>query len=154
MIVVDVNILAYFFMAGDKTPAAQQLREAEDHWVAPDLWRHEFANILVCACLFSKLPLLEARRIWQDAEDLMRGNEYAVDLAGLLPVAVEGRATAYDAEYILLARSLGTTCVTEDGPLRKAFPADTVSMADFLGSEGSPQALHESRPAYRTRRRK
>ena len=47
MIVVDANILAYFFMEGGKTRLARQLREADAHWVAPEMWRHEFANILV-----------------------------------------------------------------------------------------------------------
>lgn len=154
MIVVDANILAYFFMEGEKTQAARRLREADAHWVAPEIWRHEFANILVCACLFSKLPLPEAQRIWKDAEDLMRDNEYAADLSCVLPLAIEGGATAYDSEYILLARSLGVACITEEGPLRKAFPADTVSMAVFLGLEKKPGVVREPRAAYRTRRRK
>ena len=154
MIVVDANILAYFFIAGEKTRVARQLREVDARWVAPEIWRHEFANILVSACLFSKLPLPEAQRIWKEAQDLMRGNEYATDLSGVLPLAIEGSATAYDAEYILLARSLGATCVTEDGPLRKAFPADTISMAGFLGSRGGAEVVRETRPAYQVRRRR
>ena len=33
--------------------------------------------------------------------------------------------------------------VTEDGPLRKAFPADTVSMAAFPGLETGPGVVRE-----------
>lgn len=154
MIVVDANILAYFFMEGGKTHLARQLREADARWVAPEMWRHEFANILVSACLFSKLPLPEAQRIWQEAEDMMRGGEYASDVSGVLPLAVQSGATAYDAEYILLARSLGVPCVTEDGPLRERFPANTVSMAMFLGLRDGPALVRERKAIYCARRKK
>lgn len=154
MIVVDANVLAYFFLEGRKTALARQLREADAHWVAPDLWRHEFANIIVSACLFSALRLPDARRLWSEAEAMMRGNEYAADLSAVLPLAVEGGATAYDAEHILLARSLGVPCVTEDGALRKAFPAHTISMGGFLGLENGPAAVREDRGTYRTRRKR
>lgn len=154
MIVVDANILAYFFMEGGKTHLARQLREADARWVAPEIWRHEFANILVSACLFSKLPLPEAHRIWQEAEDMMRGGEYTSDVSSVLPLAVQSGATAYDAEYILLARSLGVPCVTEDGPLRERFPTNAVSMATFLGLRGSPTVVREKQAAYCVRRKR
>lgn len=143
MIVVGVDILAYFFLEGVKTPAARRLRELDDHWAAPEIWRHEFANILVRACRSSRLPLPDAHRIWREAEDLMRGSEHAADQSGALSLAVLERAeTAYDAQYVLLARSLDVKCVTEDARLRRAFPADTICMSDFLGLECLPDAGH------------
>ncbi len=154
MIVVDANILAYFFMEGGKTRLARQLREADARWVAPEMWRHEFANILVSACLFSKLPLPQAQRIWQEAEEMMRGCEYASDVCSILPLAAQGGATAYDAEYILLARALGVPCVTEDGPLRERFPSHAVSMEAFLGSRGAAPMVREKKTAYGARRKR
>ena len=85
---------------------------------------------------------------------MMRGGEYTSDVSSVLPLAVQGGATAYDAEYILLARSLGVPCVTEDGPLRERFPANAVSMATFLGLSGSPTVVREKKAVYCARRKR
>lgn len=46
MIVVDSNILAYLYLPGEFTVAAETLLEREPEWAAPPLWRSEFRNIL------------------------------------------------------------------------------------------------------------
>lgn len=46
MIVVDSNILAYLYLPGEFTAAAETLLEREPEWAAPLLWRSEFRNIL------------------------------------------------------------------------------------------------------------
>ena len=46
MIVVDVNVVAYLLIAGDKPSLAQQAWERDSHWRVPALWRHEMLNIL------------------------------------------------------------------------------------------------------------
>ena len=154
MIVVDANVIAYFFIEGEKTTLARQVREMDPRWVAPEMWRHEFLNIMVTNCLFAKLPLGMAERIWTDAEDLMRGSEYVAEMRRVLHLAVDKSVTAYDTEYVLLAQCLGIPCVTEDGPLQKAFPGTAVPMAAFLGVAGMPDAVREKRAAYVTRRAK
>ena len=42
------------------------------------------------------------------------------------------RITAYDAEFVVLARQLGVRLVTFDKPLRKAFPEIAVDPAAFM----------------------
>lgn len=154
MIVVDANIIAYFYLRGGKTELARQLREVEPHWVAPVVWRHEFANVLVSSCLFAGLQVDAARLVWEEAVDMMQEGEYIVDMCDVISTAVDAGATAYDIEYVILARRLGVPCVTEDGPLRKAFPADTVSMESYLGRSSGPGLARERRAPYSTRRKK
>jgi predicted nucleic acid-binding protein len=154
VIVVDANILAYFFIEGTKSDLARRVWEKDNRWAAPELWRHEFINILVTNCLFAKLPQQTADRIWKDAVEMMRGNEYVSDMQQVLRLAAEKSVTSYDTEYALLAQSLGIPCVTEDGLLRKAFPATAVSMAAFLGAEDGPRAVRETASRYRAGRRR
>lgn len=46
MIVVDTHVLAYFYLPGEHTAAAEALFQKEADWAAPILWRSEFRNIL------------------------------------------------------------------------------------------------------------
>lgn len=46
MIVVDVNVVAYFLIDGDKIAAARNLSRYEGDWCLPVLWRHEYLNVL------------------------------------------------------------------------------------------------------------
>ena len=154
MIVVDANVVAHFFIEGSKSALARQVRECDPHWIVPEIWRHEFLNILVTSCLFAKMPQETAERIWRDAEDLLRGSIYGPDMKGVLSAAIDRSTTAYDAEYVVLAKARGILCVTEDGPLRKAFPETTVSMAAFLSSGDVPPMVRESGGCYRVRRKR
>ncbi len=152
MIVVDANVVAHFFIEGGKTALSRRVRERDSHWIVPGIWRHEFLNILVSTCLFAKLAQQAAEGIWKNAEDLLRGNIYEPSMKDVLAEAVARSTTAYDAEYVTLAKAKGVQCVTEDVPLQKAFPGIAVSMATFLGIQGAPHALREASGSYRTRR--
>jgi predicted nucleic acid-binding protein len=46
VIVVDVNVVAYLFIVGDKTDEARRLVVADNEWWIPLLWRHEFLNVV------------------------------------------------------------------------------------------------------------
>jgi len=154
MIVVDANVVAHFFIEGGKTTLARQVREQDSHWIVPGIWRHEFLNILVTSCLFAKLPHAIASRMWTDAETLLCGNVYETAMKDVLSAAVERSTTAYDAEYVMLAKAKGVKCVTEDVPLQKAWPETALSMAGFLGIEVAPRRVRESRSEYRVRRKR
>ena len=114
---------------------------------------NKLLNILVTSCLFAKLPREAAGRLWKDAEELLRGSVYEPGMPDVLSAAVERSTTAYDAEYVVLAKTKGVQCVTEDVPLQKAFPETAVSMAMFLGIQETQHAVREASKSCRTRRR-
>lgn len=129
MIVVDTNIVAYLYLPGEYTAAAEALLEKDSTWVAPVLWRSEFRNILAGymrrgICTFQQVQSLQS-----EAEDLLRGAEYEVDSLSVLELVRDSDCSAYDCEFVALAKKLGATLVTMDGKLLRAFPGIAVSLS-------------------------
>lgn len=122
MIVVDSNVIAYLYLAGEHTAAAEALMQRDDKWAAPLLWRSEMRNILAGYLRRGTLSLDQTLAIQSEAEDLLRGAEYEVSSAAVLELVAAGDCTAYDCEFVAVARHLGTRLVTMDAKLLKAFP--------------------------------
>ncbi len=129
MIVVDSNILAYLYVEGAHTAAAEALLERDEDWAAPILWRSELRNILTGYLRRGDLTLEEAGRIQSEAEDLMSGTEYEIDSRSVLDLVCNSDCSAYDCEYVALAIRLGIKLVTMDGQVLSAFPDVAVKLA-------------------------
>jgi len=69
-------------------------------------------------------------------------------------IVVDANIVACDAEYVVLAKSKGIRCVTEDIRLQKLFSETAVSMSVFLGAQEKPHAVKEAPGSYRARRRR
>ena len=130
MIVVDSNIVAYLYLPGEFTARAEQLLEREPDWAAPLLWRSELRNILALYLRKKLLDFDQAYRIQREAEALLADHEYDVDSFEVLSLARDSGCSAYDCEFIALAKKLDVKLVTEDAKLRKAFPARTMALSE------------------------
>lgn len=128
MIVVDSNVIAYLYLPGEYTPVAEALLEAEPDWAAPILWRSEFRNILSGYLRRKKLTFEQACVIQSEAEDMLSGAEHEVESRQVLELVRNSNCSAYDCEFVALARSLGTRLVTMDGKLLRAFPEVAVAL--------------------------
>lgn len=122
MIVVDTNVLAYLYLPGEHTAAAEALLNMDADWAAPLLWRSEFRNILAGYLRRKSLTFQQLLDLQSEAEDLMRGAEYEVDSPSVLELVRDSDCSAYDCEFVALATKLGTKLVTMDSKLLKAFP--------------------------------
>jgi predicted nucleic acid-binding protein len=122
MIVVDSNILAYLYLPGDYTPAAEALLQAEPVWAAPLLWRSEFRNILAGYLRRQTLTFAQVCALQDEAEDLMREGECDGSSQQVLQLVRTSECSAYDCEFVALAAALGTQLVTMDGKVLRAFP--------------------------------
>lgn len=132
MIVVDTNVLAYLVIEGDQTEAAEALRRAEAEWAAPRLWRSELANVLALYVRRGELTVEDAGRRHAAAAALVEGSEYDVPVLEVLAATVAGPCSAYDAEFVVLAETLGVRLVTADRLLVRAFPEVALSLNDAL----------------------
>lgn len=131
MIVVDTNILAYLYLPGDLTDNAEKLLQQEPEWAAPILWRSEFRNVLTGYLRRSCLTLNQVRAIQQEAESLMTGLEFEVDSASVLELVNDSDCSAYDCEFVVLAKQLSTVLLTMDKKLLQAFPEYTAPLTSW-----------------------
>lgn len=138
MIVVDSNILAYLFLPGEFTAGAEALLHRDPDWAAPLLWRSEFRNILAGYLRRGTLSFDQALALQHEAEDLMAATEFPVDSHGVLELVQASDCSAYDCEFVALARDLGVRLVTMDRKLLRAFPDDTV--AALIAPDRTPPA--------------
>jgi len=132
VIVVDTNLIAYLFIDGGQTEPAERVLQKDEVWVSPLLWRSELCNALVKCVRSGLFGLNAAFRIMTEAESMMAGNEYAVVSGDVLSLAASSACSAYDAEFVVLARELGVPLVTSDKQLLESFPETAVSPARFL----------------------
>ena len=122
MIVVDTNVLAYLLIPSPWTEAAEDLLQAEPVWAAPPLWRSEFRNILAGYLRRGTLSFEQTLALQSTAESLLAGHETSVESRAVLELVRGSNCTAYDCEFIALARQSGSVLYTLDAKLLAAFP--------------------------------
>ncbi len=128
MKVVDTNVLLYFYIPGDHTKETEALFQSDPEWTAPYLWRSEFRNVL---SLYVRQKLLkedQALEIAKEAEKLMEGREFMVSSESVLSLAFSSKLSAYDCEFVALAKKLGASLVTSDKQILTHFPSDTLAL--------------------------
>jgi predicted nucleic acid-binding protein len=133
VIVVDSNILAYLYLPSEFSAKAERLLAREPHWVAPVLWRSELRNVLALYMRKDMLTLEQAYEIQTEAEALMADAEYDVPSLDVLRLAAASDCSAYDCEFVALARRLDVKLVTADKKVLKAFPTIATTLADAIG---------------------
>lgn len=138
MIVTDTNVIAYLLLPGDQTEAARGALARDAAWAAPLLWRSELRNVLRGYMRQRHLTLAQARDIQAAAEELMAGREFPVESADVLELAAASGQSAYDCEFVSLARALSVQLVTSDREVLTSFPADAISLRTF--GTGEPGA--------------
>lgn len=136
MIVADTNLLAYLNIESAFNKAARQVVTRDSEWVAPVLWRSELRNTLIKCLRGGLIGRDEAFAIMADAEAMMAFNDYDVASDDVLEIAAETGCSAYDAEFVVLARELGVPLVTTDRELLEKFPGTAVSPETFLAGGG------------------
>lgn len=134
MIVVDVNVIAYLLIAGEKTADARAVRASEPEWVVPDLWRDEFLNILTTYVRQGGTSLEAAKELWQSAVVLFEGMEKTAGSSETLDLADRYDMSAYDAQYLAVAVDLDAMLITENKALVRAAPERCMTMPEYIES--------------------
>ncbi|NJD18519.1 MAG: type II toxin-antitoxin system VapC family toxin, partial [Gemmatimonadetes bacterium] len=142
MIVADTNLISYLVLPGEHTREAEAVLRADPAWAAPLLWRSELRNVLATYVRGGRLALGDALSMAERAEELMAGREFTVPTEDVLSLAASSGCSAYDCEFVVLARELGVALVTVDAGLLSAFGDTAVAPEGCAGSGelGAPVA--------------
>lgn len=131
MIVVDTNIIGYLYLSSERSRQAEQALLRDSVWAAPLLWRSEFRNVLAQYIRKGLLSFEDAVRIMDEAIGLMNGREYEVASMAVLQLVGGSTLSAYDCEFVALARDLGVPLVTVDTQILRQFPTNSLSLDAF-----------------------
>lgn len=132
MIVVDTNIIGYLYLTSDHSSLAEYALLKDPCWSAPMLWRSELRNVLALYILKEILNLAEAQGIMEEASRLMQDREYEVTSQQVLELVAVSSCSAYDCEFVALAKDLDVPLVTTDKQILKQFPGSAVSLAAYV----------------------
>ncbi|MDE0365117.1 MAG: type II toxin-antitoxin system VapC family toxin [Gammaproteobacteria bacterium] len=132
--VVDTNVVAYYWLPGSRTEDAIAVRKKADAWFVPQLWRSEFRNVLASYMRAGNLNADQARAAVRAAESELVEFEREVDSVDVLNLVERSECSAYDCEFVALAMAMGYALITEDARILRDFPNVAVNMAAFGSS--------------------
>ena len=135
MIVVDSNVVAYYWVNGPLTEIAQRVQEKDREWHAPVLWRSELRSVLTGYLRDGSLSGAQIARVMSAVEESFTGREHIVPSDKVFQVVAATRLSAYDCEFVALASMLDVPLVTADKALLRAFPERAMTMRQFVDDQ-------------------
>ena len=128
MIVVDTNVMVDRLVGGENGADAALLFESDPEWAAPTLLVSELRNVLLGYVRRGDLRADQAKAMYDDAAEILGGRITSVEGSQVIDIALECDLTAYDAEFVALARELGVALATSDKAILKGAADVAVSV--------------------------
>jgi predicted nucleic acid-binding protein len=132
VIVVDTNLICYLYLESEWSQHVEKAIKKDREWTAPILWRSEMRNVLALYVRKKILRLEDAQQIIESASQLMKGGEYEVASSHVLSLAASSGCSAYDCEFVALAKDLDLYLVTLDRQVLAKFPETAISLEAFV----------------------
>ena len=132
VIVVDTNVLIYFWLRTEQARQAERLYARDPDWIAPMLWRSEFRSALSLYVRKGRMSLEQAMYAIASAEEQMDDHEHIVDSRAVMELAIESGCSAYDCEFVALAEAVGVPLITGDRRIVERFPKIAQPLPDFI----------------------
>ncbi|UCE39914.1 MAG: type II toxin-antitoxin system VapC family toxin [Candidatus Aminicenantes bacterium] len=134
MIVVDSNIIIYVHVQSERTDLALCALRKDPYWVAPLLWQSEFRNVMAGYIRRRILKLEDAKQVMKSALRTMEDREILPPSELVLDLVAASDCSAYDCEYVALARHLDVKLVTSDQKILQNFPEIAIELGAYTSS--------------------
>jgi predicted nucleic acid-binding protein len=122
MMVVDTNVMVYLLTGSGPWEDVARLLAHDPQWAAPPILLSELRNVVVGLVQRGHLGDGDALAICEDAEAILGPRVASVPSSPVLEAAMGNDISAYDAEFVVLARMLGVPLVTADRAVLDAAP--------------------------------
>ena len=132
MIVVDTNIMVRLVVGGEDGAEAALLLKRDTEWAAPGILVSELRNVLLGFVRRSTVTPEQAKAMSDDASVILGDRIVNVSGSQVIDVALQCGLTAYDAEFVALARTLGVSLVTLDNDILQGATDVAVSLQTFV----------------------
>ena len=132
MIVVDTNVLVYFFVDTLQSDVVARVREKDPDWHATILWRSEFRNAMAGYIRRNAMSIEQAVETIEKVEGAMADKEHIVDSTDVMRLVADSTCSAYDCEFVALANHLSAPLITSDSQLLRNFPNQALAPDQFL----------------------
>jgi predicted nucleic acid-binding protein len=129
---VDTNIICYLYLNGEFSKLAEKVFKSDPEWAAPILWRSEFRNVLALYLRKGILEVQNSLKIMEEAEHLMKGNEFLIPSIKIMELVSASNCSAYDCEFVALAQDLNLSLITMDKNVLNQFPKIAKSPKSIL----------------------
>lgn len=122
MIVADANLVAYAYTPSPYADEVEELGLLDPIWVTVELCRSEFRNLLAAYLRRQWLTLEQINWILEQKERRFEFGYYEVNSAEVMALVATSRCSAYDCEYVALAKKFDVPLITYDRQLLTSFP--------------------------------
>lgn len=122
MIVVDTNVMTSLVVDGENAVDSTALLEHDAEWAAPTILISELRNVLLGFVRKGNLTPDQAKAMCDDAALVLGGRIISVSGSRVIDTALECGLTAYDAEFVVLARALRIPLATSDRAILAGAP--------------------------------
>lgn len=132
MIVVDTNILVHFFLNGTEKNIVTELHKKTPLWLAPRLWQTEFLSVLGVYLRKEILSFEDILNAQFKAKQLMSTFSLDVEPIEVLELIKTSSCSAYDCEFVALAKDLEVPLLTFDKKILSEFPEIAIHPKNFI----------------------
>ena len=122
MIVVDTNVMTGLVVGGEDGADSAALLEQDAEWAGPGILVSELRNVLLGFVRRGELTTEQAKAMCDDASLVLGGRIISVSGSQVIDTALECDLTAYDAEFVVVARALGVPLATSDRAILAGAP--------------------------------
>lgn len=132
MIIVDTNVFVRLSVGPDAGGDAALLHQLDPEWTAPPIFVSELRNVLLGYVRRGDFDLDRAKATCDEAVRVFDGRIDEVPHDRVMETALECGLSAYDAEFVVLARTLGVPLATLDGEILEGAPDVAVSVREAI----------------------
>ncbi len=135
MIVVDTNVVVALVVGGPYEAAADRLYERDSEWTAPPILKSELRNVLIGYVRRGDISREQAVALFDEASHVLGDRVIDAPHSDVIEVALNCGLTAYDAEFVVVARLLGVSLATADRAILRSAPDVAAPLSTFANGQ-------------------